>query len=218
VDLFFKLKGHDLHLLSEKAILWKEKKILLIADLHMCKINHFRRSGIAVPKKANEDNLTRLIQIVQQKHPERVIFMGDLFHSHYNEEWEVFGQTLKNFPEISFELVMGNHDIMSEYQYLKHALLIHEKPLAIDDLCLSHEPMENIPSGTYNLAGHIHPGVTLRGKGRQGVKLPCFLFGEHQGLLPAFGAFTGLAKQRPKKGDKVFVVVEGKVLEVCESP
>jgi len=209
------IKEVPLNLLSSKAIFLPQQQALLIADLHLGKINHFRRSGIAVPNQPNEDNLERLIALIQESKPARVIFMGDLFHSHYNQEWEVFGQTLKNFPEISFELVMGNHDIMSEYQYVKHELTIHKEPISIEKLLLSHEPLEQIPEGMYNLAGHIHPGVVLRGKGRQGLKLPCFWFGEKQGLLPAFGAFTGLARQKPKKGDRVFVVVEGQVIEVA---
>lgn len=201
-------------LLAEKAIYLNAYDTLLVADLHLGKVNHFRRSGIPAPTQANTENLDRLILLLQQLNPQRVLFMGDLFHSHYNEEWEVFGQTLKYFPSISFELVMGNHDILSEYQYIKHALKLHAKPITIDSLLISHEPVNDIPSGLYNLAGHIHPGVRLRGRGRQGVQLPCFWFGEKQGLLPAFGAFTGLAKLRPKKGDKVFVVVENKVIDV----
>jgi hypothetical protein len=33
-------------------------------------------------------------------------------------------------------------------------------------------------------------------------------------VLPAFGMFTGLARVRPKKEDKVFVIVEEKILDV----
>ncbi len=209
-----KIKKHTLTLLPSKSIFLAEERILLLADLHLGKINHFRRSGIAAPSKTNEQNLEQLIAALQQLKPVRVIFMGDLFHSHYNDEWEVFGQTIKAFPETSFELVMGNHDIMSDYQYLKYKLTIHPEPITVGDLILSHEPLEKFPDELYNLAGHIHPGVVLRGRGKQGMRLPCFLFGKNQGLLPAFGAFTGLAKQKPKKGDQVFVVVENQVVRV----
>jgi len=214
VSVHVDIQNTAFQLLAEKAIYLNAYDILLVADLHLGKVNHFRRSGIPAPTQANEENLDRLILLLQRVKPQRVLFMGDLFHSHYNEEWEAFGQTLKYFPSISFELVMGNHDILSEYQYMKHALKLHARPIIIDNLLISHEPVQDIPQNLYNLAGHIHPGVSLRGKGRQGVKLPCFWFGEKQGLLPAFGAFTGLAKLRPKKGDKVFVVVENKVIDV----
>ncbi|MBL6445210.1 ligase-associated DNA damage response endonuclease PdeM [Fulvivirga sp. 29W222] len=201
-------------LCSEKAVLWKSEGVLLISDLHLGKVNHFRRSGIAVPHNPNDQNIERLITLLQEVQPDRVLFMGDLFHSHYNTEWEVFGQVLKCFPAISFELVMGNHDIMSDYQYQKHQLVMHKKPLEMGAFIMSHEPLEGVPEGCYNFAGHIHPGVHLRGKGRQGIKLPCFYFGKNQALLPAFGEFTGLYKIKPKVGDQVFVIVDGKVIKV----
>lgn len=77
----------------------------------------------------------------------------------------------------------------------------------------SHIPLEE-PGEGFNLAGHIHPGVRLRGMGRQQVTLPCFYFGEGQGLLPAFGAFTGLGLIHPKNTDAVYVITENEVIPV----
>ncbi|ELR68851.1 hypothetical protein C900_05677 [Fulvivirga imtechensis AK7] len=213
IEEFF-VGDKKLVLFPEKAVFWESLRILLISDMHLGKINHFRRSGIPVPHKPNDENIERLIALLQCINPERVMFMGDLFHSHYNPEWEVFGQVLRYFPAISFELVQGNHDIMSDYQYQKHQLVVHNEPICIDDFILSHEPLEAVPAGKYNIAGHIHPGVKLRGKGRQGLRLPCFYFGAQQALLPAFGEFTGMHMIKPLANDQVFVIVEGKVIKL----
>ncbi|MTI41394.1 ligase-associated DNA damage response endonuclease PdeM [Fulvivirga lutimaris] len=210
--LEIELKKEKLTLLGEKGIIWEKHQLLLIADLHLGKANHFRRSGIAVPSKSNDQNIERLISLLQEERIERVLFMGDLFHSHYNPSWEDFGTFINSFPEITFDLVIGNHDIMSEHQYTKYGINIYKDPLTIGPFIISHEPMETFDG--YNLAGHIHPGVVLRGKARQGIRLPCFHFGDKQGLLPAFGEFTGLHKLSIKKSDKVFPIVEGKVLAV----
>uniref|UniRef100_UPI00404948A7 ligase-associated DNA damage response endonuclease PdeM n=1 Tax=Fulvivirga sp. TaxID=1931237 RepID=UPI00404948A7 len=204
------IAGEDLQLLGEKAIFWQKYQLLLIADLHLGKANHFRRSGIAVPSQSNDQNIERLIVLLQQMSIKRVMFMGDLFHSHYNPSWEDFGTFLNSFSEIAFDLVIGNHDIMSEHQYTKYGINIYKDPIALDPFVISHEPLAAFEG--YNLAGHIHPGVMLRGKARQGIRLPCFYFGKSQGLLPAFGEFTGLHKLSIKKEDKVFPIVEGKVL------
>jgi metallophosphoesterase superfamily enzyme len=75
--------------------------------------------------------------------------------------------------------------------------------------------MDEFPEHLYNLAGHIHPGVNLVGRGRQSLTLPCFYFGSRQGFLPAFGMFTGLARIAPKKDDKVFVVADNKIMLVA---
>jgi len=47
------------------------------------------------------------------------------------------------------------------------------------------------------------------------LRLPCFWFGDAVGVLPAFGAFTGSAEVRPKRGDQVFVIAEEEVLKVA---
>ncbi|WP_185154048.1 ligase-associated DNA damage response endonuclease PdeM [Fulvivirga sp. M361] len=209
-----KIKHHNFKLLEEKCLLWLDREALLIADLHLGKVNHFRKSGIPVPNKPNDENIERLIMLLQTVRPKRVLFMGDLFHSHYNTEWEIFGEVLKYFPETQFELIVGNHDILSNYQYTKNKLVLHDKPLIENGLILSHEPLDTLADDQYNIAGHIHPGVRLKGKGRQHLTLPCFYFGKQQALLPAFGQFTGIAKIKPQKGDKVIVIVDGRLMEV----
>ncbi len=199
-------------LLPQKAIWLKQKKTVLMADLHFGKINHFRRAGIPVPARANNKNAENLIAVLQETKPERIIFLGDLFHSHYNEDWEVVGQIRKHFSECSFELVLGNHDILSEVQYTRYNMKFYLNELREDDFLLTHEPLEEVPEGVYNLCGHIHPGVNLRGAGKQSITLPCFYFGKHQAILPAFGSFTGLARVVPKKDDRIYVIAEDKII------
>ncbi len=199
-------------LLPEKALWLKSRKTLLMADLHFGKINHFRKSGIPVPARANDKNTETLISVLHLAKPDRVIFLGDLFHSHYNEEWEVLGQIRKHFVQCSFELVLGNHDILSAVQYERHTMKCYVNELREGDLILTHEPMTEVPPGLYNLSGHLHPGVQLRGTGKQSVTLPCFYFGKNQGILPAFGSFTGIARIVPKKEDRVFVIAEDKII------
>lgn len=198
-------------LYPQKAIFWKAQKALLLSDLHLGKINHFRRAGIPVPQKANDHNLEVFIDLVHACRPERIICLGDLFHSHYNTEWESFGEVVKHFSSATFELVQGNHDIMGDYQYSRKGIEVHPS-LQIGKFLLTHHPLEDVPDDVYNIAGHIHPGVSLRGRGRQAITLPCFYFGGRQALLPAFGKFTGLARILPKKEDKVFVVAEEKII------
>ncbi|HZY77884.1 MAG TPA: ligase-associated DNA damage response endonuclease PdeM [Cyclobacteriaceae bacterium] len=209
------MKNLSLELLPQKALWWPSEKILLVADLHLGKVNHYRKAGYPVPTKANDENTSVLIDMLNHHKPERLIFLGDLFHSHYNEEWEVLGQVIRHFRATSFELVMGNHDIMSTLQYDRHGVKVHAEELRIGDLLLTHEPLETLPDeDAYCLAGHIHPGARLWGKGRQALLLPCFYFGKRQGILPAFGSFTGLYPVRVTKGDQVFVIADGEVIGI----
>lgn len=207
-------QGQGLQLHAHKAIYWEEAQSLLIADLHLGKVAHFRKNGLAAPASAAQVNYERLADLIQQFSPQRVLFLGDLFHSRLNYSWEQFCRFLLDFPSISFELIKGNHDILPEAIYQSSALAIHPETLTIPPFILSHYPLEEVPAGLYNFYGHLHPGVVLEGLGKQRLKLPCFHFGAQQGVLPAFGVFTGLSLVRPQADDRVFVVAENEVLEV----
>jgi len=208
-----KLKNENITLLPEKALLLKDYQALLIADLHFGKVSHFRKSGIAVPKSVVDGNWNELIGLLSGTEVSRIIFMGDLFHSFHNTEWDEFCQIISSFPEKKFELVEGNHDILSNYQYDKAGIGTFPE-IELGNLLLTHEPIGSFSGPLYNIAGHIHPGITLRGKARQKVTLPCFWFGQHQGLIPAFGKFTGLARIKPAKEDIVVAVVERKLVRL----
>ena len=45
------------------AIYWKEKNTLLLADLHLGKVGHFRKSGIPVPRKAGGVFYDKIIKL-----------------------------------------------------------------------------------------------------------------------------------------------------------
>jgi uncharacterized protein len=211
--MVIEIENEEFALFPQKAAFWKRYDILLLADLHLGKVNHFRKSGYAVPAKANDHNVELLVEIIDLTKPKRVVCLGDLFHSHYNPEWEVFGELVNHFSGISFELVLGNHDIMSDRQYERKRIYVHDE-IKLGPFIFTHHPMEEIPANAYNIAGHIHPGVHLVGKARQSLTLPCFYFGARIGLLPAFGKFTGLAPITPQKNDRIFVVADNKVIAV----
>jgi DNA ligase-associated metallophosphoesterase len=209
-----KIHNETVELLWQKALLWKRNGLLIIADLHLGKVNHFRKLGIPVPLKANTKNLEHLAGLMMAVKPKRVLFLGDLFHSHYNSEWETVKQLVNNFRNCSFELVPGNHDILSREQYTRSGLQLHNEQLEEGPFIFTHQPAGVVPEVRYNIAGHLHPGIQLNGKGRQSVMLPCFYFNERQAYLPAFGAFTGMARITPKENDKVFAVADGRIVEV----
>ena len=204
----------QLQLHAHKAIYWEEAQSLLIADLHLGKVEHFRKNGLAAPASAAQANYERLRELIEEFQPQRVLFLGDLFHSRLNYSWEQFCRFLLDFPTVQFELIKGNHDILPEAIYQSSVLHIHPETLTIPPFILSHYPLEEVPEGLYNFYGHLHPGAVLEGLGKQRLKLPCFHFGAQQAVLPAFGVFTGLSIVRPTAGDRVYVVAEQEVLKV----
>ncbi|WP_373520358.1 ligase-associated DNA damage response endonuclease PdeM [Aquiflexum sp.] len=203
-----------LHLLPEKAIYVEELRSLLIADPHFGKAAHFRKAGIPVSEKLHIGDLMVIQKLMQTYHPKHLYFLGDLFHSDLNIAWNDLETFAVYHPETNFHLIKGNHDILPDAVYRSDIWQVHVEPLTIGNLILSHEPMTNIPSDKINLCGHIHPGISLYGTGRQKLTLPCFFICPNQIILPAFGRFTGLYTMKCGKNDNAFVIAEKKVIPV----
>ncbi|MDZ7689904.1 MAG: ligase-associated DNA damage response endonuclease PdeM [Balneolaceae bacterium] len=212
------LMHQRLWLVPQKAIYWQKKKMLLIADPHLGKAGHFRRNGIPVPGRINATNFQLLDDLLESFEVEHLIILGDLFHSKQNLEWDQFFEWRSGHSAMEVTLVIGNHDILESDTYHASRINLFHK-LRIEPFLLVHDlnavSIKN-EEKHYLLSGHIHPAVQLRGKARQTMKLPCFYFGDRQGILPAFGEFTGTHVIKPKAGDRIYGVVENNVLDLSE--
>lgn len=194
-------------LLPERAVYWPSKSIIIVSDLHLGKAGHFRKHGIPISRNIHLTDLQILESLIRKYLPNKVILLGDLFHSYENNEWKDFLKFLAVYDTIEYVLIEGNHDILDDYPPLLNLTPL----LEISPFSFTHIREK---SQLYNLSGHLHPGIFIRGKGRQSITLPCFYFAENHGLLPAFGQFTGIKKIRPKKEDRVFGIAEGRVVEL----
>jgi len=206
----FMLCSQTFYLFPEKVIYWEEQKSILIADLHLGKAAHFRKEGIAIPEVLMEKSLEKLDKVIEFLDIESIIFLGDLFHSEWNSDWSTFRNWISNYS-YKFILVKGNHDILQPQKYLEAGMVLKEEPWRLGPFNLSHHPLEE-EADVYNLCGHLHPGIKLKGKGRQRVTLPCFYFGEKKGVLPAFSNFSGKHLLKINKTDVVFGITDQKVL------
>lgn len=192
------------------VLFWKEKSLLLISDIHLGKVSHFRKFGAAVPQKAVQKNFDLMDEVITFFKPKTVVFMGDLFHSSLNKEWQLFEQW-KSQVSSKMILVVGNHDIISPVKY--EDLGIHVvSEIQSKGFLLTHHPEER--EGFFNFCGHIHPAIRLTGLGRQSVRLKCFFKSDAQLLLPAFGEFTGSFTMAPEKNCEVFALLGDTVLPV----
>jgi len=202
-------------LLAEKAIYWQERQTLIITDLHIGKSGHFRKSGIAAPSTVNAKNLERLEKLIQEYTPSTLLILGDLFHSKANREWLEFEEWLEHFSGLDIYLVTGNHDQLHHSFYESANITVFET-LEMDDFLFVHDPddMNKTNSNRTMVAGHIHPGISIKGKGRQSLRFPCFLFSDERILLPAFGEFTGLNNIKPREDEQIYAVVERNIVEL----
>lgn len=203
------IRGQKFILHPLRAAYWEGESALLVADAHFGKSRHFRKNGLAVPAILDQGDFDKLRFLLNFFNPQKVFFLGDLFHSHINADWEKLRGLFRQYEKVSFQLILGNHDILKEEIYHQSGLDTH-KHYDARGIFLTHHP-ETSDQG-YNLAGHIHPGIVLMGAGRQRLRAPCFYFGKNSGLLPAFGNFTGLHPIAAFEGDQVFVVMEKEII------
>ncbi|MNR05016.1 hypothetical protein D3C85_1210180 [compost metagenome] len=108
-------------------------------------------------------------------------------------------------------MIEGNHDIISKQYYLDLNIDVYSE-LIIHDFLLTHHPSER--EKLFNFCGHIHPGVKLKGMGRQFLSLACFFRKPNQMIFPSFGEFTGNFYLTPEEDDQIYAITKEEVIEI----
>lgn len=194
------------------AMFWEEENLLVISDVHLGKVSHFRKFGSAVPQKVIAGNFQKMDEVIAFFDPSKIAFLGDLFHSSLNKEW-LFFETWLKIISAEVILVEGNHDIISPLKYEALGVLVTPE-IVLKNFLFTHHPEER--AGFFNFSGHIHPGVRISGRGRQQLKLSCFFKSKNQLILPAFGEFTGKHILVPTSKDEVYVVTKEEVIAMSK--
>ncbi|MFC1223279.1 ligase-associated DNA damage response endonuclease PdeM [Pedobacter sp. BG31] len=207
-------QGEELILDKERALFLPKHQLLAISDLHLGKSAHFRQAGLQVPATIAQTDLQRLSWLIKQYQPETLLINGDMFHHGLNTDIEEFSIWRKQYQELNFLLVKGNHDRLSNANYAEMGIEIHEPSFCLGPFCFIHDALQCTEDELYPISGHIHPGVTIVGKAKQRLKFPCFYFGKEYAVLPAFSLFTGLYNIYPKTSERIFAVTPKSVLEV----
>ncbi|HEV7837454.1 MAG TPA: ligase-associated DNA damage response endonuclease PdeM, partial [Gemmatimonadaceae bacterium] len=181
------IAGQRLLLLPERAVFWEAQSTVLIADPHFGKSATFRASGIPVPSGTTADAVERLKTIVGRTNAVRVIFLGDFLHAREGRSKQMLDELLawrESCRGLGLLLVRGNHDRHAGDPPGELNVECVDGPYELAPFVLTHHP-KSFEAG-YSVAGHIHPAVRLSGRGRQHLRLPCYLFGETGAVLPAF--------------------------------
>ena len=214
----FRLHDQTLWLSPDRCIFWEEEKALILSDLHFGKTGHFRKSGIGVPQNIFRVDLQRLFAQVQYFKPDQLLIVGDMFHSHANKELDLFLKWRNDVPGLRLRLIRGNHDILAKKFYQEAGIEVTKQKLAVANFCFTHDINdsceEESDNTNFTFSGHVHPGIYMNGIGKQSLHFPCYYFTKDHAILPAFSKFTGTHPIRPGSSDKVFVLVENKVVKL----
>jgi DNA ligase-associated metallophosphoesterase len=203
----------------QRCCWWEEENALILSDLHLGKSGHFRKEGISVPQGIYRADLQRLIAQLFYFKADRLIIVGDFTHSKANRELDHFLKWRNDFPSLEIDLVKGNHDILADSWYRDAGITVFDENLLVGDFCFRHDldskGCNDVPAHTaYTFVGHVHPGITVRGKGRQALHFPCFYFAKTHCILPAFSRFTGTFSVEQKKNETVYAIADDQLLRI----
>ena len=199
--------------MAQRAVFWKEQRILLIADPHFGKAASFRSQGIAIPRGTTRHDLDRLAELISLHRPRQLVILGDLIHSASSKSRYVLHelrQMRQKFSDLRIRLIQGNHDRGSGDPPLELKIDQVHKEYSVGPIIFAHQPCQQ--SNGYTIAGHVHPAVMLKGKGRHNERFACFYFSTDYAILPAFGSFTGQHLIRPSAGDRVYIIAEDQIM------
>jgi uncharacterized protein len=215
------LAGTDVLLHSSGAAYLPEFRTLLIADAHFGKAVSFRRLGVPVPRGTTVQSLAQLSELAVLTGAAQIVFLGDFLHSARAQAagtLAALADWRAQHSGLALTLVRGNHDNHAGDPPAALQMQVVDEPLALGPFALCHYPEPR--AGRYVLAGHWHPCVSVSGRGRDRLRLPCFWFGDAQshavGVLPAFGQFTGKHPIDRRPGDRVFAVAGDTVQAIPE--
>ncbi|MEB2871390.1 ligase-associated DNA damage response endonuclease PdeM [Pseudomonas rhizosphaerae] len=210
------LAGVELWLLADKAIYWPERQTLLIADAHFGKAAAYRKLGQPVPQGTTTSNLQVIDRMLGKYPTQHLVFLGDFLHapgSHSAGTLSTLAAWRTELPDLRITLIRGNHDKRAGDPPVELRFEVVTEPLEMGPFALQHE--SDAHPSLHVLAGHIHPVYRLHGRGRQSLRLPCYLLRNKVSLLPAFGAFTGGYKMDDATDQRVYVVGDGGVWRVA---
>lgn len=175
--------GHPLFLHPAGVLIWPEKTMLIVADLHLEKSSHHAKRGYFLPPYDTHETLVRLINVLEESKCKNLMILGDCFHDpkgykRLNSENHTIFQRLLNYNPL---WITGNHD----GEFVPPDFNAHHI-YKLDGLTFIHEAADN----SWEISAHYHPKADLHHKGEY-FSYRCFVQDGNKLILPAFGSYTG---------------------------
>ncbi len=175
----------------------EELDSLILSDLHVGIEIVQTSSGILMPKVQTQNILEELGEAKELSGMSNLIINGDLKHSftgRHSKEKEEVEKFLRKVSMV-FEkvtVVKGNHDSAVEHRAEDFKNIEVRDELRERGFLIvhGHEEVEIGEDTDYLVLGHEHPALELKDDAGVKEKIPCFLYGEKNGVktvvLPAY--------------------------------
>lgn len=199
----------------------EEKRILVLADLHMGIESDLRLHGIHLQSRAKE-RINRLTNLIKDSSPDIVLMLGDIKHRVPGTSWQEFREipellnTVRNYADLM--ITPGNHDPGIQ-EFMKKGELLGTNGVLLDGIGYlhGHTTPDPVLAGHLIIAGHHHPSIHLYDEVGIALRTPCYLLAELKMdlfrdttdpdgekssrllLIPAFNEFTGYGIEKTLK-------------------
>ena len=178
--------------------LWiKDKRILIVSDIHLGLEESMHLKGIMVPKQQSELIIQSFKKIFTKVSPRTIIINGDLKHNfgkNLKQEWDDTLKLIDFLKENCRELVFikGNHDnFLKTIANQKNIKVVDE--YLVDDTLLVHGDKLVETKAKSIIIGHEHPAISLKEKSKI-EKFKCFLKGKYKNkeliVMPSFNPLS----------------------------
>jgi len=168
-------------ILNEPALYIKNKKILIIADLHIGIEEELKESGVNTGSQT-EKIFNKIKKISKKEKPEKIILLGDIKHnipnSTYQERMDVknFLERIKKISKV--EIIPGNHDGFIKKLCPDDVKIHSSDGIIIDEIALIHGhkwPKKEILEQKNIIMGHTHPTIMLTDRMNIKTYEPCWI-------------------------------------------
>lgn len=183
----FRFGGQNWQALPEGALLWTERRALIVADVHLEKASAYAMRGQMLPPYDSLAALEELETLIARTGAQELWCLGDSLHDADAAErmnQDVLARLRNLTGRCRWTWITGNHDPRPPAGLGGESCA---EALA-DGIMLRHEaePGERAPE----LSGHFHPKWRLNLRGRL-VSRRCFVMSDRKLILPAFGKLAG---------------------------
>ncbi len=181
------VNGVDLVIDPSGAAIWPERRLVLVADLHLEKGSAFAAQGCLLPPYDTAATLARLETVIRAHRAERVVCLGDSFHDGDAAE-RLSARDREKLVSLTgrchWTWICGNHDPAPPAQWGGQVA----ETLTLGPLQLRHAA-ETAPAAG-EVSGHYHPKAAVRVRQKR-ISGRCAVSDGRRLILPAFGAYTG---------------------------
>ena len=192
------------------ALFHQRERWLAVADLHFGYELSQRAAGWLIPMWGMESISERLMQLIDEYRPIRLIILGDLVHDRTaaGEAGELL-QRIQNSCEPI--LVAGNHD-----RELRGKIELFES-WETGGFCFHHGHCVVAPSNCIQIIGHHHPAGTITDGAGLRLKCPAFVQQARCWIMPAFSPWASGTSWTQNEQSRVWLCTPERVLRLPES-